>query len=90
MHGEAEQLQDHLARMRAGEPWAPLEGGRAIAQAKRLRMRGLSYSAVAEVMAMYHDVAKNPSAWRHQLRAMGVPPKHYSHGRQRLVQKARP
>lgn len=72
------QLQDHLARLRGGEPIVPLLPGQAVYQAKRLREAGLTYGAVAQVMALYHGAVKTEAGWQSQLRRMGVPPKHYA------------
>jgi hypothetical protein len=78
--GRPERLQDHLDRLRAGEPVIPLRDGQALAQARRLRTAGLSYTSVAHVMALYHGAVKSPDAWRWNMRRLGMPPKHHSDG----------
>jgi hypothetical protein len=61
---DAERLQDHLARLRAGEPIVALLPGQALAQAKRLHEAGVKYAGIADVMARYHGVNRTPYAWK--------------------------
>jgi hypothetical protein len=82
--GPSDQLQDHLARMRAGTPVIPLLPGQAVAQATRLRLAGLTYRDIAKVMALYHGQHKAGEAWRRHIRAQGVPAKHYTNGNLRV------
>lgn len=82
--GPSDQLQDHLARLRAGEPVLPLLPGQALAQAKRLRAAGLTYQDIAKVMDIYHGHRKHWNVWRERLRRQGVPPKHYANGVRRI------
>ena len=80
-----QELQEHLTRMRAGEPPLPLTRGQAIAQASRLRRAGMSYGAIATAMLVYHGHTGSSEAWRHTCRSNGCPPMHYADGSRRLV-----
>jgi hypothetical protein len=58
---EAEQLQDHLARLRSRWP-VPL----------RLRACGMTYRAVAVAMAEYHGYWLSGAAWQRRCRLRGA------------------
>jgi hypothetical protein len=73
MASPAVQLQDHLERMRAGEPWVRLTDDEATEQAYRLRMLGMRYSAIAIAMATYHGYWLSETAWEYRCRNMGAP-----------------
>jgi hypothetical protein len=70
---EAEQLQEHLNRLRTGWPLVTLTHGQAVAQAKRLRIRGMSYSGISHAMAAYHGYYLSAGAWQRRLRRLGIP-----------------
>ncbi len=50
-------------------------------QAKRLRDLGLSYPAIAIVVAEYHGIDKSQDHWRAQLRKQGAGPVWRGNGR---------
>ncbi len=53
-------------------------------QAKRLRDLGLSYPAIAIVVAEYHGIDKSQDHWRGQLRKQGAGPVWRGNGRGKL------
>jgi hypothetical protein len=74
-------LQEHVHQLRCGQPPLPLTDGQAVAQAMRLRFRGVSYPQIAVVMGMYHGHWFSSTRWRHACRARGVPPINRGFGR---------
>lgn len=71
--GEERQaaLQQHVGRMRFGEPELPLSKADAIQQAARLKTF-LSWRNVAIVMAFYHGWFYTQSGWRYLVEQAGV------------------
>lgn len=82
-------LYQSLALMRAHQAPLPLLGGQAVAQAMRLRRRGLTYGSIAIVMGTYHGVYKSEDTWRQALRSRGVPAKHHPNGSLRVPPQMR-
>jgi hypothetical protein len=68
---EAEQLQDHLARLRSRWP-VRLTDEEATVQALRLRACGMTYRAVAVAMAEYHGYWLSGAAWQRRCRLRGA------------------
>jgi hypothetical protein len=59
---------------RTSDPLLPLPDGQAIQMARRLRLDyGLTYTALAVVMGVYHGQWFGENRWRDVLRARGVP-----------------
>lgn len=73
-------LQEKLERLKAERCPLPLMPDEAMEQAKRLRVRGMTYTNIAMVMVVYHGVHRTGPAWQMALRRAGMPPKHYRNG----------
>jgi hypothetical protein len=57
------QLQDHLATLRAGKPLVRLDDEQATLHAARLRENGMAWSAIAQVMSLYHGQWLTRTGW---------------------------
>lgn len=73
-------FQEQLERLRGEGTPLPLLPGQAVAQAVRLRARGMTYPGIAAVMEMYHGAVANPGTWRERCRNAGAAPKHHTNG----------
>lgn len=70
------ELGLRLQQLRDGQTSPlPLTKGQANAQAARMRARGLSYSAMAHVMGVYHGNWRSPEQWRYACRNQGAEPR---------------
>ncbi len=80
----SEPLQAHLAYMRKRDAPLPLSHSQGNLAALHLRVRGLTYSAIALVMADYHGLHLSEAGWRGRLREMGAEPRHHPNGTLRI------
>lgn len=70
-------FQDQLDAKRAVSAPLPLMTVKSIQQALWLRRHGLTYTALATVMTIYHGDPRSGNAWRRLLRSYGAEPHHY-------------